>query len=287
MYYIQSPTATNQINMKSSFLFLFFIPAVILAQKGVEFSANIIPCFSFIINKNDQQNAEKNQSRLSFGSTIALTAGYNFNDYLGIGSGFSLVNVRQNYIKPSTINDIEKLQHTLTRSLTYVRLPLFLRISTNPQARFSFFARLGIQGDLLVAAVGKETYPITANIANETINYRKLSRADGRPYRVYRPFVFGLHTSIGTKLRFNDQWAIVLLWHIESSISNPENDDAPLIFASEPMTIVDNYGTNEFLKRQHSWNLMTGLSLGLLYTPLSNQASLSNNKRKYRPSLWR
>lgn len=279
--------SNNTSSMKLILFFCLFVPSYLFAQKGVEFSANINPCFSFIINQNDMDNTEYDQARVSIGMHTTLTAGYNFNKYMGIGSGIGYVQLVQNYIKPATINAIEKLQHTSSRSLSYVRLPLFLRISSNPQARFSIYARLGMQGDILLSAVGKESFPITANKPDEILNYTTQVTADNRPYNIYKTFVFGLHASIGTKLRFNDQFALLFLWHVESSISNPENDDAPLFFTSESFEVVDDYGRTKFRKRQHSWNFMTGLSIGLVYTPFANQTSLSNNKRKYRPALWR
>ncbi len=268
-------------------LILFISANLLFAQKGVEYSAFISPNFSWIINNNDKALSDTDRCLPSFGGSAGLTVGYNFTDNFGLATGLAFVYSQQNYIKISSINEIDKLQHTKNRRLSYLRLPILFRLSGDPQARVTYYARFGANVDMLLTANSTESYPITASVKDVEINYRNVKDGNGNKQTIFNQFVFGLMADIGAKIRINDHFALLFLLHLESSISNIDAEDAPKYFPSEQIEVEDVYGKATFLQREHTTFLMSGITLGIKYTPDATKSSIHNNRKKYKPGLWR
>ena len=275
--------------MRISFFIVFTLFTsvnLLFAQKGVEYSAFISPNFSLIINNNDKALSDTDRCLPSFGGSAGLTIGYNLTDNFGLATGLAFVYTQQNYIKINSINTINKLQHTKNRRMSYLRLPLLFRLSGDPQARVTYFARFGANVDFLLTAHSTESFPITASQSDLEINYRIQKDGNNNQQTIFNQFVFGLMADIGAKVRINDHYALLFLLHIESSISNIDADDAPRYFPSEQIEVEDVYGKATFLQREHTTFLMSGITLGIKYTPDATKSSI-HHKKKYKPQTWR
>jgi hypothetical protein len=97
--------------------------------------------------------------------------------------------------------------------------------------------------------------------SDNSVNFRDLSvPIIGTDLEVYNNFVLGLTIEVGGKIRITDQMGVLLLFHLESSLINPEGEDAAR-FAGFPTS-----GTILSPERGTAWNLMVGLNISFQYT---------------------
>ena len=129
--------------MKSSTLVLFIImfSQYSYAQRGLEITATFTPAYSTLLNENDLKVSNLNSYEASFGFHAGATIGHNFSDYVGIATGFGVNSTQQNYIQAGTKDLIKELQFKSSRNLSYFRLPVLMRIGSNPEAKHCFYMR--------------------------------------------------------------------------------------------------------------------------------------------------
>ena len=65
---------------------------------------------------------------------------------------------------------------------------------------------------------------------------------------------------VGGKIRITDQMGVLLMFHLESSLTNPEGQDAA-VYSGFPTS-----GTLLDPERGTAWNMMAGLNVSFLYT---------------------
>lgn len=264
------------------FIYLSFSPFALFAQKGFEFTFNTSANFSFLLNQNDLKETST-QSRLSLGNSSLITVGHNFNKTVGLATGLGFTYLRQNYVKTISAKQIKVLQETSHKDLTYIRLPLMLRISSAPNTPVQFFMRLGPHLDVLLTATSNTEYPINAGLVDKKTNYRSQSDAKEEVQAIFKDFALGLSLDLGTKIQLNEQFSLLALAHVERALTNLEGADAPKYFPTNLHAVAPN---SSLLTRSPTYGLMIGLNLGLSYRLAAGSAFFQSRSR-YRTRYWK
>jgi hypothetical protein len=245
----------------STFLALaLFLSSNLFAQQGLEITAGFTPGLSFILNDEDLAEGEALNIQPTFGFQTGLTLGYNFSERIGLATGIGVAALGQNY---TTDYDgwAADDQIKYDRKITYIRVPLFLRVGGDPTAPSSAFFRFGPHFDFLSSAIGRN-YGSANNPRDNSVNYRDINKSilGSEKAEVYNSFVLGLTIEVGGKIRITDQMGVLLLFHLETSLLNPEGEDAAA-YGGFPTS-----GTIFDPERGTSWNLMAGLNVSFQYT---------------------
>ncbi|MGH1334697.1 MAG: outer membrane beta-barrel protein [Aureispira sp.] len=221
-------------------------------QSGLELTAGYTPGISFVLNDDDFAEGEALNYQVTYGSQLGLTVGYNFSEKVGVMTGFGLASINQNYISDYD-NRTKENQSTFNRKTTYIRIPLMVRIGGDPTAPSSAFFRFGPHFDFLASAEGDyDTFIGIGNVGTRvdgTINYR-----DDNFEGAFSNSVIGLTMEVGGRIRISDVMGVLLLFHLESSLTNPEGDDAANFFVS-----------NSAGERAGSFNVMPGINVSFQY----------------------
>jgi hypothetical protein len=254
----------------------------LFAQRGLELSVNTSANFSFLVNQNDLKETST-QSQISIGNSSLITVGHNFSKTVGIATGLGFTYLRQNYITTASAKQLRILRETSHRALTYIRLPLLLRISSSPKAPVQFFMRLGPHLDALLTANSKTKYAFNTGLSDKKIDYRRQSNGAEQPQDIFKNFAFGLSLDIGTKIQLSEQFSLLLLAHLESSLTNLEGKDAPDYFPSDFQPILLN---DYILTRSNTYGIMMGLNVGLVYR-LASSSTFYQPRSRYRTRYWK
>jgi hypothetical protein len=237
-----------------------FLSSNLFAQQGLEITAGFTPGVSFILNDEDFAAGDELNIQPTFGYQAGLTLGYNFSERIGLATGIGVAALGQSYTTDFD-NIAEDDQRKFDRKITYIRVPLLLRVGGDPTAPSSAFLRFGPHFDFLSSAIGTN-YGTANNPADNSTNYRDLSiPLIGTDLEVYNSFVLGLTLEVGGKIRITDQMGVLLLFHLETSLINPEGDDSASIFTGFPTS-----GTITSPERGTAWNVMTGVNVSFQYT---------------------
>lgn len=267
-------------------LFLFFCinlyASILFAQKGFELTVNTSANLSFLVNQNDFKESSI-QSRLSVGNSSLVTLGHNFNKTVGVATGLGFTYLRQNYVKTATAQKLKVLQETSHRALTYIRLPLLLKINSSADAPVQFFMRFGPHLDALLTATSKTKYAFNSGLSDKKINYREQLDAKETPLEIFKNFALGFSLDVGTKIRLNEQFSLLLLAHFESSLSNLEGADAPTYFPADFSPIPPK---DYILVRSPMYGIMLGLNVGIAYQ-LASTSLFNQSRGRYRTRYWK
>jgi hypothetical protein len=239
--------------------FALFFAGNIYAQKGLEITAGFTPGVSFILNDEDFAEGQSLNIQPTFASQGGLTVGYNFSETVGLATGIGFAALGQNYTTDydNVANDD---QFKYDRKLTYIRVPLLLRVGGDPTAATSAFFRFGPHFDFLSSAIGRN-YGTTNNPSDNSTNYRNITKLlSSEKAEIYNSFVLGMTLEVGGKIRISDQMGVLLMFHLESSLINSEGQDAA-VYAGFPTS-----GTLLEPERGTAWNMMAGLNVSFLYT---------------------
>lgn len=237
-----------------------FLSSNLFAQKGLEITAGFTPGLSFILNDEDFAEGQELNIQPTFAFQTGLTVGYNFSERIGLATGIGFASLGQNYTTDYDNTDKDD-QIKYDRKTSYIRVPLLLRIGGDPTASSSAFFRFGPHFDFLSGAVGK-IYGSTNNPTDISTNYRDVSKSifNSEKAEIYNSFVLGLTLEMGGKIRITDQMGVLLLFHVETSLTNPEGED------SAAYTIFPKSGTILAPERGTAWNVMAGLNVSFQYT---------------------
>ena len=239
--------------------FALCLTGTMFAQKGLEITAGFTPGVSFILNDEDFAEGESLNIQATFAYQGGLTLGYNFSETIGLATGIGIAALGQNYTTDfdNVAND-DQIKYD--RKLTYVRVPLLLRVGGDPTAATSAFFRFGPHFDFLSGAIGRN-YGSANNPADNSTNYRKITKLlSSEEAEIYNGFVLGMTLEVGGKIRITDQMGVLLMFHLESSLTNPEGQDAA-VYSGFPTS-----GTLLDPERGTAWNMMAGLNVSFLYT---------------------
>ena len=225
-----------------------------LAQQGLEFTVGYTPGVSFILNDQDFAEGEQLNFTATYGSQFGLTVGYNFSDFVGVATGFGLASINQNYV-----TDFENVsdQNTFNRRLSYIRIPLLLRVGGDPTRGAGAYFRIGPHFDFLTVATGEYNDNNGLIQGRTETNYRDQQDLGGNDLTVFEQTVVGVTIEIGGRIRISDVMGVLVAFHLESSLTNPEGTDARFFFPSD--------GTILNPTRDRAWNIMPGLHIGFQY----------------------
>jgi len=243
------------------FVFALLMTGNVFAQKGLELTVGFTPGLSFLLNDEDFAEGDNLNIQPTFGYVTGLTVGYNFNEKIGLATGFNFARLGQRYTTdyPNISNDD---QAKYDRRLSYIRIPLLLRVGGDNTAGSSAFFRFGPNFDFLTTATG--TYYGSKNnpsTTNNVTNFRDIDKTIfGEKATIFNSFVLGMTMEVGGRIRITDQMGVLLLFHLESSFINVEGEDAAAWsgFATS--------GTITDPERGHTWSLMAGVHVGFHYT---------------------
>lgn len=165
------------------------------AQRGIEAGATIQPqIYGQFYSTTPTDRAVK----IPYSFAIGVDAGYNFNDYFGLRSGFLYNPQGEKYNDLST--DPEQAYEL---NLAYIQIPLYLKINSNPENRLSFIFIAG------------------PNIG--FLNEATLTLGDEDPIAVlgeYERLVPGVAAGIGLQVNLDQGGNINFLWHNSASIDS-------------------------------------------------------------------
>ena len=221
--------------------FALCLTGTMFAQKGLEITAGFTPGVSFILNDEDFAEGESLNIQATFAYQGGLTLGYNFSETIGLATGIGIDALGQNYTTDfdNVANDD---QNKYDRKLTYVRVPLLLRVGGDPTAATSAFFRFGPHFDFLSGAIGRN-YGSANNPIDNSTNYRDVNFFTGGQAEIYESFVLGLTLEVGGKIRISDQMGVLIMFHLESSLTNTEGKDAAnLIFSTQGFLVFQHLG---------------------------------------------
>lgn len=239
-------------------LFALLMTSGSIAQQGLELTVGFTPGVSFFLNDEDFAEGAALDFRPTFAHTAGLTVGYNFSDKIGLATGIGYAATGQNYI--TNYDNISKDdQVKFDRKTTYIRVPLLLRVGGDPTASTSAFLRFGPHFDFLSSAVGTN-YGTTNNPKDISVNFRDVNKLlSSDKAEIYKNFVLGLTLEVGGKIRISDQMGILVLFHLESSLTNAEGEDVA-VYSGFPTS-----GTLLSPERGPVWNMMAGINIGFQY----------------------
>lgn len=237
-----------------------FLSSNLFAQTGIEITAGFTPGLSFILNDEDFAEGDNLNIQPTFGFQTGLTLGYNFTERVGLATGIGLASLGQSYTTDFANTDKDD-QIKYDRKISYIRVPLFLRVGGDPTAASSAFFRFGPHFDFLSSAMGTN-YGSVNNPNDNSVNYRDINKSflGSDKADIYNSFVLGLTIEVGGKLRISDQMGVLILFHLESSLINPEGEDAAG-YSGFPTS-----GTFLDPERGTAWNTMVGLNVSFQYT---------------------
>ncbi len=232
-----------------------FATTSVFAQKGLEMTLNFTPGSSLYLNDEDFAAGKDLNFQATYALHAGLTAGYNFSDRIGIATGIGYASLNQNYITDYDNTD-KSDQQRASRYQSYIRIPVLLRIGGDNMNGSSAFFRVGPHIDFLSSGtfVAKGS---ADNPSENTINMRDQKSFLGEEQEVLNEAVIGVSAEVGGRIRLSDQMGLLILLHLETSLTNTEGKDAASYFQSS--------GTILNPERSSTGILMGGLTIGFQY----------------------
>lgn len=229
-------------NLFLLFSFLF-ISNFSIAQEGLKLGLYFTPSASMTLNNEDANKGTTLDLRTSFAYSTGFLVGYGISEIFSVSTGVAYLEHTGTFVhNRATLSSGTKdpnLGARIIRQSNYVRVPLFVELSTDPNRAAGFFARVGPHFDFLTTATYKDTrldgfsqYDSDAGIdlRQKITLYQKNEATNGiislgRQEKIYRDFVPGITAELGAQVRINDYLKTTFLIHFEGS-SNPEGDGA-------------------------------------------------------------
>lgn len=232
-----------------------FATSSIFAQQGLEITLGFTPGTSIYLNDEDFAAGQELNFQATYSFGTGLTVGYNFNDKLGIATGIGFTQLNQNYI--TDFDNVSKNdQFRSTRTQSYLRVPVLLRVGGDNMAGSSAFFRFGPHFDFLTSAVTVDK-GTADNPRENTTNLRDRKDLLGNDLNIIQDMAIGLTAEVGARIRISDYMGILVLLHLEGSLTNVEAEDARFVFQS----------SGSFLdpERSETRILMGGITVGFQY----------------------
>lgn len=124
------------------FLTIMLLLALVIpasyAQKGLNVGGNFMYLSSFMVNQNTWGNGREYDFAATSNSSFGLDIGYNFNDNIGLYTGYWMMNLGQNYT-----DDYEDSTWERNLKFKYNVIPVMLKF-TGSETRVNFMGGFGI-----------------------------------------------------------------------------------------------------------------------------------------------
>lgn len=112
------------------------------AQKGFNLSVKATPEFSFLLNKDDNNN-NLYDSKATFNTNFGIGGGYNFTKNMGVAID-ALYSLQGQKYKLSGKNYNQKI--------AYIKVPVYYTLNSNPEKPISFSGKIGPQVSFLTTS---------------------------------------------------------------------------------------------------------------------------------------
>lgn len=259
------------------------------AQQGFKFGAQFTPGSTMALQGDDFDRGEDLNFRGSFGYNMGVTLGYGFNDRFSISTGLMYNNHVTSYVHDETDSYEGK---KFSRTLNYLRVPLWIEVGSDPTETGGFFFRIGPHFDFLLSGTymderldGVGDYdPNTGIDLNRMVDVWEpidilgvaVPTQTSRQADLYNSLVIGVSIQMGSQIRLTDYLKMIIMLNLETSLTNPEAEGT----ASFALDMVSDYPSFSYpysasypyvvkgdaYHREQAWNVMGGLTFGLVYT---------------------
>lgn len=170
------------------------------AQKGFNLSVKATPEFSFLLNKDDNDNHLYN-SKATFNTNFGIGAGYNFTEKLGVAIDVLYSMQGQKYKLSGREYD---------QKVNYIKVPLYFTYNSNPAKLISFSGKIGPQASFL------STSKLTYNNGKDSV---------GNTNARYEKATFGGAAEAGIQLRMDRNLFLTAGVRFDVDFTNAEDKD--------------------------------------------------------------
>lgn len=243
------------------------------AQEGAfRIGAALLPQNTWLLNQDDSDAGPELDYEVTWGFAGGLSASYHFSDYLGVGLDVLYSRQGQKYK-----GNIGGINYTARTDLNYLRLPLLLRFSTDPEAPIQFNAFLGPQLSFLLSYRDKgENSFATTEVTGTTITTSLTgigSTTVNLDQAIYKKSLFGGVFGLGMGIRAGDNILITIHFRGDYAFGDAENKNAKIQLTGLSSTpyweTKPKYGSSAVpagYKRPTTTAVTGGFQLGIYYT---------------------
>jgi Outer membrane protein beta-barrel domain len=246
--------------MRNMLLFaaVFCCAALAQAQKGFELGVNFTPANTWILNDEDFAEDQDQDFRGTFGYNVGITAGMNLTDGFGLTTGILISKQGQNYI--TAYDGVAKAdQNTFSRNLSYIRVPILVKVNGSLEASSSSFFRIGPYFDFLRSATFSYDDKSAFNLDQDKTNMNPYTVPvlGGTYDKIYSKSVIGLMIEMGGQVNITEEAKMIFALQLTGNFTNTEGKDSPLFFPAS--------GTIGNYTRGNAYNVSGGLTVGFNY----------------------
>jgi hypothetical protein len=189
--------------MKKIFIFTLLIAGLAIykanAQQGFSLSIKGNPQFSFLQNKDDNNNSNYS-TKATFNASFGLGAEYGFNNHFGVGIDALYSLQGQRYV----LNNIE-----FSQKVNYIKVPVYFTYNSDASKPISFVGKIGPQVSFLT----------DAKLSNKNGDKTQISDRDR-----YNTVTFGGVAEAGAQYKIASQMYLTTLVRFDYDFTNAEDD---------------------------------------------------------------
>ncbi|MCX7764623.1 MAG: outer membrane beta-barrel protein [Bacteroidia bacterium] len=251
----------------------------VYAQEGtLKVGAVLLPQNTWLLNQDDSDAGPELDYEVTWGFAGGLSLAYNFSDYVGVGLDVLYSRQGQKYKGVENGTNL-----TATTSLNYLKLPLLLRLGSDPESpvQFSFF--VGPQANLLlsyhdkvegVSALGRGNMEVSGTTMKSTytIGGVTITEEEKLSASAYKSFTLGAAVGLGVGFKVSDELFLTLHFRGDYAFGDAENKDARISYGNhdhpyweqKPKYYFGYHGSSQS-ERPATSALTGGLMLGVYY----------------------
>ena len=182
-----------------AFAFASLLTTKVNAQKGFSVSVKAVPQFSFMENKDDNNNGSFNR-KADFNAAFGAGAGYNFTNYLGVGVDALYSLQGQRY----SLNGTEYNQKN-----EYVKVPVYFSYNTDASKAVSFIGKIG---------------PQVSFLTNSKLDDKDGNKLVGDTKDRYKSATFGGMALAGVQYKLQSNLYLTTALRFDYDFTNAEDD---------------------------------------------------------------
>lgn len=202
------------------------------AQRGLSVGVRLIPQATGLLNKQDFDEGDGLNFEKTIGFAGGLAVGYGFSDNFGVMANLLYSKQGQNYI-----NDL--LDHQWSVELNYFKIPLLLRMNTDPEKKAMFVFEVGPELGFLMNASQSSDDNTNLNVDD----YKRFVKSSD----------LSLDLHLGAGINFSEKLSADLLLRLNYGFSDITSDE-----------LYDYYETLN-VDRDKTNNATAGFIIGLNY----------------------
>lgn len=240
------------------FVLILFFAGNMLAQRGIEIGAQLQPQSVWIMNSDEADLGPELDYEATWGSAFGLQGGINFNDNFGLMAGLLFSSQGQKYIGTGGMG-----WTTAQKKLSYTKIPIYIKLNSNPFVGTSFLFQLGPQFSFLNNARYFEDDKEITQLNVGTNHYEN--------YKVgYKSMDLGGMIAFGVRFNFTENLFLSVLMRFDgtfNTIEDMEQVNFPIFF--NPANHNDSASRRNAARltdgRRDTRNLTGGLNIAVGY----------------------